>query len=197
MIFAIAMDYTVFLLATAKEHYERSGDPHAAQIDGLAYSGRIIFVAAAVVFFAYTGFEAVANLGEEARRPERDMPRALIGTLLACTLLYVLVAVEVLEEPHRHERDEPAERRRGDLAPAGRETGDLGAVRRQGEGAADADEPRAAAGPHQGIGGIAVLQQIVDVRDIAGHHAQPGGAGGGSVHSTQPNPAGRAADAAA
>ena len=88
-------------------------------------------------------------------------------------------------------------RRRGDLAPARRETGDLGAVRRQGEGAADADEPRAAAGPHQGIGGIAVLQQIVDVRDLAGHHAQPGGAGGGSVHSTQPNPAGHAADAAA
>ncbi|BDH57449.1 APC family permease [Tsukamurella sp. PLM1] len=46
-----------------------------------------------MVFFAYTGFEAVANLGEESKRPERDMPRALIGTLLACTLLYVLVSV--------------------------------------------------------------------------------------------------------
>lgn len=52
-----------------------------------------ILTAAAVVFFAYTGFEAVANLGEESKRPERDMPRALIGTLLACTLLYVLVSV--------------------------------------------------------------------------------------------------------
>ncbi|ADG78725.1 Amino acid permease-associated region OS=Tsukamurella paurometabola (strain ATCC 8368 / DSM/ CCUG 35730 / CIP 100753 / JCM 10117 / KCTC 9821 / NBRC 16120/ NCIMB 702349 / NCTC 13040) OX=521096 GN=Tpau_2114 PE=4 SV=1 [Tsukamurella paurometabola] len=52
-----------------------------------------ILTAAAVVFFAYTGFEAVANLGEESKRPERDMPRALIGTLLACTLLYVLVSL--------------------------------------------------------------------------------------------------------
>lgn len=52
-----------------------------------------ILTAAAVVFFAYTGFEAVANLGEESRRPERDMPRALIGTLVACTVLYVLVSV--------------------------------------------------------------------------------------------------------
>lgn len=52
-----------------------------------------ILTAAAVVFFAYTGFEAVANLGEESKRPERDMPRALIGTLLACTVLYVLVSI--------------------------------------------------------------------------------------------------------
>ena len=40
-----------------------------------------IFVAAAVVFFAYSGFEAVANLGEETRKPERDMPLGLLGTL--------------------------------------------------------------------------------------------------------------------
>ncbi|WP_081631623.1 MMPL family transporter [Nocardia sp. 348MFTsu5.1] len=56
MIFAIAMDYTVFLLATAKEHYERTGDPATAQIDGMAHSGRIIFAAAAVmvaVFFTF------------------------------------------------------------------------------------------------------------------------------------------------
>ncbi|OZE82452.1 multidrug RND transporter, partial [Rhodococcoides fascians] len=49
MIFAIAMDYTVFLLATAKEHYEKTGDPKAAQVDGLAHSGRVIFAAAAVM----------------------------------------------------------------------------------------------------------------------------------------------------
>lgn len=56
MIFAIAMDYTVFLLATAKEYYEKTGDPEAAQIDGMAHSGRIIFAAAAVmvaVFFTF------------------------------------------------------------------------------------------------------------------------------------------------
>lgn len=50
-----------------------------------------VFVAAAVVFFAYSGFEAVANLGEETKNPAKDMPRGLIGTLIVCTLLYLLV----------------------------------------------------------------------------------------------------------
>lgn len=54
-----------------------------------------VVTAAAVVFFAYTGFEAVANLSEESKHPARDLPRALIGTLIGCTILYVLVAFVV------------------------------------------------------------------------------------------------------
>jgi len=56
MIFAIAMDYTVFLLASAKEHYERTGDPKQAMVGSLAHSGRVIFAAGAVmvaVFFTF------------------------------------------------------------------------------------------------------------------------------------------------
>lgn len=56
MIFAISMDYTVFLLSSAKEHYDKSGDPKDAAIGGLAHSGRVIFAAAAVmvaVFFTF------------------------------------------------------------------------------------------------------------------------------------------------
>jgi RND superfamily putative drug exporter len=56
MIFAISMDYTVFLLSSAKEHYDRSRDPREAAIGGLAHSGRVIFAAAAVmvaVFFTF------------------------------------------------------------------------------------------------------------------------------------------------
>jgi RND superfamily putative drug exporter len=57
MIFAIAMDYTVFLLASAKEHLEHSGgDPREAMIGGVAHSGRVILAAAAVmvaVFFTF------------------------------------------------------------------------------------------------------------------------------------------------
>lgn len=56
MIFAIAMDYTVFLLASAKEHYERSGDAKDAMVGSLAHSGRVIFAAGAVmvaVFFTF------------------------------------------------------------------------------------------------------------------------------------------------
>ncbi len=53
-----------------------------------AYGAAGVITAAAVVFFAYTGFEAVANLSEESKNPERDLPRGLIGTLIVATLLY-------------------------------------------------------------------------------------------------------------
>ena len=59
--------------------------------DPTAFGVTGVFVAAAVVFFAYSGFEAVANLGEETKDPAKDMPRGLLGTLAICTLLYVLV----------------------------------------------------------------------------------------------------------
>ena len=54
MIFAIAMDYTVFLLSSAREHWEETGDAKAAMVGGLAHSGRVILAAGAVmvaVFF--------------------------------------------------------------------------------------------------------------------------------------------------
>jgi APA family basic amino acid/polyamine antiporter len=46
----------------------------------------------AVVFFAYIGFDAVTTAAEEARRPERDMPIGILGSLGVCTLLYLAVA---------------------------------------------------------------------------------------------------------
>jgi APA family basic amino acid/polyamine antiporter len=58
-----------------------------------AYGVAGVLTAAAVVFFAYSGFEAVANLGEETENPGRDMPRGLIGTLAICTVLYLLVCL--------------------------------------------------------------------------------------------------------
>jgi APA family basic amino acid/polyamine antiporter len=54
-----------------------------------------VLTAAAVVFFAYSGFEAVANLGEETRRPGRDLPRGLLGTLALATVLYLGVSLVV------------------------------------------------------------------------------------------------------
>lgn len=56
MIFAISMDYTMFLLSSAKEHFEQSGSPREAMIEGVAHSGRVIFAAAAVmvaIFFTF------------------------------------------------------------------------------------------------------------------------------------------------
>src|SRR5690348_17208894 len=51
-----------------------------------------IFSGAAVVFFAYIGFDAVSTTAEEAKNPKRDMPIGIIGSLIVCTLIYALVA---------------------------------------------------------------------------------------------------------
>src|SRR3954470_19216109 len=55
-----------------------------------------VTAAAAIIFFAYIGFDAVSTGSEEARKPERALPMAIIGSLLICTLFYVLTAVGAL-----------------------------------------------------------------------------------------------------
>jgi basic amino acid/polyamine antiporter, APA family len=52
-----------------------------------------VFRAASIVFFAYIGFEAVSTAGQEAKDPKRDMPIGIIGSLLVCTVLYILVSI--------------------------------------------------------------------------------------------------------
>lgn len=54
-----------------------------------------IFTAAAIVFFAFIGFDIVATAAEETTNPQRDVPRGLLGSLLVCTLLYVAVSLVV------------------------------------------------------------------------------------------------------
>jgi basic amino acid/polyamine antiporter, APA family len=51
-----------------------------------------IMAAAAVVFFAYIGFDAVSTTAEEARNPQRDLPIGIIASLVICTALYLAVA---------------------------------------------------------------------------------------------------------
>jgi basic amino acid/polyamine antiporter, APA family len=56
-----------------------------------AYGGILgILGAAGVVFFAYIGFDAVSTAAQEARNPKRDMPIGILGSLVLCTVLYVL-----------------------------------------------------------------------------------------------------------
>jgi amino acid transporter len=55
-----------------------------------------VMAAAALLFFVYLGFEEVANLAEEVRKPSRDIPMALLASLGITTLLYVLVALAVV-----------------------------------------------------------------------------------------------------
>ena len=52
-----------------------------------------VFTAAAIIFFAYIGFDAVSTAAEETKNPKRDMPIAIISSLVACTLIYILVAL--------------------------------------------------------------------------------------------------------
>jgi APA family basic amino acid/polyamine antiporter len=47
---------------------------------------------AGVIFFAYIGFDAVSTAAQEARNPQRDMPIGILGSLVVCTILYVLVS---------------------------------------------------------------------------------------------------------
>jgi len=55
------------------------------------YGGLLgILGAAGVVFFAYIGFDAVSTAAQEARNPKRDMPIGILGSLVVCTVLYVL-----------------------------------------------------------------------------------------------------------
>jgi basic amino acid/polyamine antiporter, APA family len=51
-----------------------------------------ITAGAASVFFAYIGFDAVSTAAQEARNPQRDMPIGILGSLVVCTLLYILVS---------------------------------------------------------------------------------------------------------
>ncbi|MBA3390845.1 MAG: amino acid permease, partial [Rubrobacter sp.] len=50
---------------------------------------------AALVFFAFIGFDIVATTAEETKNPQRDMPRGILGSLVICTVLYVLVSLVV------------------------------------------------------------------------------------------------------
>ena len=52
-----------------------------------------ILRAASIVFFAYIGFEAVSTAGQEAKNPKKDMPFGIIGSLVICTVLYILVSI--------------------------------------------------------------------------------------------------------
>lgn len=47
---------------------------------------------ASLIFFAYIGFDAVSTAAEEAVNPQRDLPRGIIGSLVICTLLYIIVS---------------------------------------------------------------------------------------------------------
>ncbi len=81
--------------------------PNTGVFGEYGYSG--LLTGAAVIFFAYIGFDAVSTASQEAKNPQRDMPRAIIGSLVICTILYVFVAgIMVGLVPYTQLRDEAA-----------------------------------------------------------------------------------------
>jgi APA family basic amino acid/polyamine antiporter len=74
------------------------GAPSYGDVDYLETSRGIggIFTGASIVFFAYIGFEGMANLAEEMKDPRRDLPRAIILAMAISTAFYILVAISAV-----------------------------------------------------------------------------------------------------
>jgi APA family basic amino acid/polyamine antiporter len=83
--------FVIAHLHTLKANWVPFIPPSTGQKGEFGWSG--VFRAASIVFFAYIGFEAVSTAGQEAKNPKKDMPIGIIGSLLVCTVLYILVSV--------------------------------------------------------------------------------------------------------
>lgn len=90
MMFAISMDYTVFLLSSAKEHWDHSKDPKQAMVGGVAHSGRVIFAAGAVMVAVFFTFALSGPL------PPKEMGVILGIAVLLDTMLIRLLLMPVL-----------------------------------------------------------------------------------------------------
>jgi RND superfamily putative drug exporter len=97
MIFAISMDYTVFLLSAAKEHWDHTHDAKAAMVGGLAHSGRVIFAAGGVMVAVFFTFALSGPL------PPKEMGTILgVAVLLDAALIRLLLLPVLLRLMGRH-----------------------------------------------------------------------------------------------
>jgi RND superfamily putative drug exporter len=90
LVFALAMDYTVFLLATVREHFERTGDARRATIEALAQTGRIINAAAAVMIVVFLTFALAGPI------PLKEMGLILAVAVLLDAMLIRLLLLPVI-----------------------------------------------------------------------------------------------------
>jgi len=96
--------------------------PNTGRFGEYGWSG--VLRGAGVIFFAYIGFDAVSTSAQEARDPQRDMPRGILGSLAVCTVLFVLVSgVMVGIVPYRQMLNQPAPLVVAIAAAAGRAAG--------------------------------------------------------------------------
>ena len=83
---------TAFIVLTLPMIHSGNFHPFTPTGFGTLTSGAGYFGAAASIFFAYVGFDAIATAAEETKNPQRNVPIGLIGALVICTIIYLLVA---------------------------------------------------------------------------------------------------------
>jgi len=87
---AIAGAFVMHHTALAAANWHPFIPPNQGHFGDFGWSG--IARGASVIFFAYIGFDAVSTAAQEAKNPQRDMPIGIIGSLVICTVLYILVS---------------------------------------------------------------------------------------------------------
>jgi len=80
--------------------------PNAGRFGEFGWSG--VLRGAGVIFFAFIGFDAVSTAAQEARNPQRDMPRGILMSLVVCTILYIAVALVLTGIVHYSKLNDPA-----------------------------------------------------------------------------------------
>ena len=70
--------------------------PFAEQITGQPVVQTGVMAAAAIIFFAFYGFDAISTAAEETKRPERDLAIGIVGSMVVCTALYLVVAAAAI-----------------------------------------------------------------------------------------------------
>jgi APA family basic amino acid/polyamine antiporter len=86
----LAAVYVIQHPAVAARNWHPFLPPNAGHFGEFGWSG--VARGAAVIFFAYIGFDAVSTSAQEAKNPQKDMPIGIIGSLIICTILYIVVA---------------------------------------------------------------------------------------------------------
>lgn len=80
---------------------EEAADGTVEQYDATkGFAIPAIFAAAAIMFFAYIGFDSVSTTAEETRNPKKDLPRGILGSLAITTVLYILAAIALTGSAH-------------------------------------------------------------------------------------------------
>jgi APA family basic amino acid/polyamine antiporter len=90
-IVVIKVSVVLFVIILGLKYVDSANIGHSwAEFAPMGAGG--IWKAAAYIFFAYIGFDAVSTTAQEAKNPQRDLPIGIIASLVACTILYILVA---------------------------------------------------------------------------------------------------------